>query len=406
MADGHKLLWREMFRLSLRNFRVKPVRAILTILGMSVGFGVVLFLVSLGYGLQYILIGNLVTTQDSLVTMQATYPSESNLTFSEKDITDLRTVPHVAEVVPVAAFSGEVTKEGTNNPALVAMQLVDPAYFRLTGGAPTVGSVYSTTTQPGVVVTSQTLAVMGLPTSTSALNIPVNISVDYEDNLHGTTTITSSKSALPIVGIIEDDTQAPLVDLPPQVVQIPPPFYQTTLVKADSVDTVESIRNALTTRGLIVSARIDLVNQARQITNIITIVLGVFGITALIVSAIGMFNTMIVSFMERTYEVGVLKSLGATDTDVRNLFLLESAIMGSLGGLSGIVLGFAASQGINFGLNIFATHMGGKGFTLFITPLWFAGLTVGLSIMIGLASGAWPALRASKLSAKEAFLQR
>jgi len=405
MAAKHTLLLREMFRLSLRNFRVKPVRAILTILGMSIGFGVVLFLVSLGYGLQYILIGNLVTTQDSLVTMQATYPSQANLSFYTKDVAAIGQLPGVAEVTPVGQFSGEITREGSNSPALISMNVVEPPYFRLSGSGVSVGKVISSTT-PGVVVTSQTLALMGLSTSSASLGSRVNLTVAYEDSLQGTTTYAKAISALPLVGIILDDTREPLAIILPEELETPPPFYQSVLVKASAVDTVEKVRNELIDKGLVVSAKVDLVNQARQITNIITIVLAVFGVTALIVSAVGMFNTMIVSFMERTYEVGVLKSLGATDGDVRNLFLLESAVYGFLGGASGVILGVASSQGINLGLNLLAKHLGGKGFTLFITPLWFVGLTIGLSIMIGLISGFWPALRASKLSAKEAFLQR
>ncbi len=405
MPETHHLLLSEMFRLSLRNFRVKPVRSVLTILGMSIGFGVVLFLVSLGYGLQYILIGNLVTTQDSLVTMQASYPNEANLSFYERDVSALAALPHVMEVAPIASFSGEASKVGGTSPALISTNVVSPAYFRLTGTAVSFGKVVASTT-PGVVVTSQTLALMNISTSTSALGTPINLIVSYEDDLHGTTTQARSQGPLPVLGVISDDTQAPLIIVKPGDLTAPAPFYQSVLVKADSVNTVEAVRDELINRGFVVSARIDLVNQARQITNIITIVLGVFGVTALVVSAIGMFNTMIVSFMERTYEVGVLKSLGATDKDVRNLFLLESAVYGFLGGASGVILGVASAQGINLGLNILAQHLGGKSFTLFITPLWFVGLTIGLSILIGLVSGFWPARRAAQLSAKQAFLQR
>lgn len=403
--ERHRLLMSEMLRLSLRNFRVKPVRTALTVLGMSIGFGVVLFLVSLGYGLQYILIGNLVSTQDSLVTMQAAYPSEVNLVFYGDDLQKLASIPNVAEVVGVGQFSGEAQPADSVSPALVSMDVIEPAYFRLNGTKVTFGKLFSTTT-PGVVVTSQTLALMNLPTTTEALGTVLKVQVSYEDDLHGTTTYTNAREPLPVVGIISDDTQAPLIYLYPDELQLPPPFYQSALVKASSVEGVELVRNELINRGLVVNARIDLVRQAQQITNIITIVLGVFGITALVVSAIGMFNTMIVSFMERTYEVGVLKSLGATDTDVRNLFLLESAAMGGMGGLSGVLLGYGVGQGINFGIILLAHHFNSKAFALFITPLWFMGLTVGLSILIGLISGFWPAFRASKLSAKEAFLQR
>jgi putative ABC transport system permease protein len=372
---------------------------------MSVGFGVVLFLVSLGYGLQYILIGNLVTTQDSLVTMQASYPSEANLSLTKQDLDKISALPNVSEISPIAVFSGEVMREGSNAPALMNIQIVEPPYFRLTGNKVSLGSLFSTSS-PGLVATSQTLALMGLPTTTDGLNTKLVVNVQYEDTLHGSTTESKSITSIPIVGIISDDTTPPLVTLYPEELSVPPPFFQSVLVKASSVDTVEKVRNELINKGLMVSARIDLVKQARQITNIITLVLGVFGVTALIVSAIGMFNTMIVSFMERTYEVGVLKSIGATDTDVRNLFLLESAIMGFLGGTGGVIMGYIAGQAINLTLNFVSSRAGGHSFQLFVTPIWFVGLTIGLSIIIGLASGFWPAYRASKLSPMEAFLRR
>src|SRR5574344_692606 len=83
----NNLRFGELLVLSLRTFRTKPQRAFLTIMGMSIGIATVLLLVSLGYGLQYILIGKLMTTEDSLVTMEVSYPTESNL-FIKNDILD------------------------------------------------------------------------------------------------------------------------------------------------------------------------------------------------------------------------------------------------------------------------------------------------------------------------------
>src|SRR3989344_8056186 len=404
--DGgrHSLAFSELVRLSLRQFRVKPARAALTVLGMSIGFGVVLFLISLGYGLQYILIGKLVLGEDSLVTMEASFPSELNLNIFESDVGALAAFPNVLKVLPVAQFSGEavVASSTTAEPALTAIEVVAPEYFSLTGTLIEVGARYSTTS-PGLVVTLQTLIVMNMATSGASLGVPLNLTVYYENDLTGERESAFSRMPLPITGIIADDLMPPLIFVPPEHLTKRPPLYQSVLVRAKDINTVESVRDTLESHGYFVSARLDLVNQARKITNVITIVLGVFGITALIVSAIGMFNTMIVSFVERTYEIGVLKSLGATNTDVRNLFLVESAIMGFLGGTTGVVLGFAAGQGVNYLLNILANHLGGSPIELFITPLWFVALTVGLSVCIGLLSGFWPARRASLLSPKEAF---
>lgn len=407
MDDQHRLKYSELFRLSLRTFKVKPVRAILTILGMAVGIGVVLFLVSLGYGLQYILIGNLVTTQDSLVTMEASYPSETGLLIKPEEINTLQTIPNVVEVSAIAEFPGQlVTQETSASPALISVRIIDPVYFRLTGLTIDVGTAPLDTS--GIVLYNQTLGVIGYSaaTTTTSLGKEVTLQLLYQNGFTGLSEVANSVSGLPITGVISDDSQPPMALVYPDMLTKPPPFYSSVLVKASGVETLEEVRNKLISLGFIVSAKVDLVNQARQITNVITGVLGVFGVAALIVSAIGMFNTMIVGFLERIYEVGILKSIGATDADVKKLFLMESAIMGFLGGAFGILFGWGAAQAVNLALNVVATKLGGKEFTLFITPLWFVGLIMLLSIGIGLFAGFWPARRASQLSPKEAFINR
>jgi ABC-type antimicrobial peptide transport system permease subunit len=198
----------------------------------------------------------------------------------------------------------------------------------------------------------------------------------------------------------------PLAIIPASSLSLQIPSYKELLIKASSIDTVEILRDTLEKQGFLISARIDLVTQARKITNIITTILAVFGITALVVSAIGMFNTMLIGFIERTYEVGVMKSIGATDATVRNLFLVESAVIGFLGGGGGILIGWGLGKEINFGLNIMAQKMGGKPFELFILPTWFGFTILILSITIGLSAGFWPAIRAAKLSPREAFVKK
>jgi putative ABC transport system permease protein len=158
--------------------------------------------------------------------------------------------------------------------------------------------------------------------------------------------------------------------------------------------------------GLLISAKLDLVRQAKQIMTIITLVLGVFGVTALLVAGIGMFNVMLTSFLEKIFEVGIMKSLGATGKDVRNLFLMESFLMSIIGGVGGIFLGFLGGQVINLGLNILAKRLGGESINLFIFPWHFAILTLIISVVVGILSGYWPARRASKLSPREAFVTR
>lgn len=403
MDEKHHLRLRELLHLSLRTFKVKPVRAILTIAGMAVGIGTVMFLISLGYGLQYILIGKLVSTEDALITMEASFPSETGRNITKQDLDDLKNTIGVAEVSSIAEFTGQIKYNKLSGS--VQVKVVEPNYFRLAGLTPEIGTKLFEQ-ERGIVISSQATGLIQLEKDNQALGKEINLRVFYENENGAITGEASTISALLIKGIIVDETVNPQAYVFKDALSKEPPFYRTALVKAKDINTVESLRDDLVSKGLLVSARIDLVNQAKKIMNIITGVLGVFGVTALVVSAIGMFNTMIVGFLERIYEVGILKSLGATNKDVRNLFLMESAIMGFLGGACGIILGYSAGKMVNIVLSLVAIRLGGKSFELFITPAWFVLLTMGLSILIGLLSGFWPAKRAMGLSPKEAFAKR
>ena len=203
-----------------------------------------------------------------------------------------------------------------------------------------------------------------------------------------------------------NDAETPTIIVSNTSLPTPPPVYKQIYVEATSDQVFSSLRSALVAQGFMISAHIDLVRQAQQVTNIITIILGVFGIAALLVSAIGMFNTMIVGFLERTYEVGVMKALGATDSDVRRLFLTEALVMGLAGGLVGVVLGVGLGELFNIIVSLIAQHYGGSGFTLFVSPAWFILVVIGVSALIGLAAGFIPARRATALSPKEAFVRK
>ena len=348
-------------------------------MGMAIGIATVLLLVSLGYGLQYILIGKLITTQDSLITMEVSYPTESNTLIKKPLLDNLRTYKDVAEVSPIADFSGEISEDGGSG-LLVDTLIVEPAYFRLSGLLPTVGSVPNDK-EAGLVTSSQALIPLDLKPDETSINKAFNFKVSYRDDKNNTSEEAISLAPIKVKGIIVQDSMAPTTIIFANTLDKEPPFFQKVLVKAKNIDVLEALRDRFLSEGFLVAARIDLVTQARKITNIITIILGVFGITALVVSAIGMFNTMLVGFLERIYEVGILKSLGATDHDVRNLFLVEASIMGLLGGVGGIILGVGGGQILNILLSLVAKRFGGDQISLFMSPWWFILLILGFSIV-------------------------
>jgi putative ABC transport system permease protein len=120
-------------------------------------------------------------------------------------------------------------------------------------------------------------------------------------------------------------------------------------------------------------------------------VLGLFGAVALIVSSIGMFNTMTVTLLERTNEIGIMRALGASKSNLRNLFLSESVVIGFLGGVVGTVIGIMLGQIFNFIINSLASKFGGAKTSLFVYPSAFLILIIALSVFIGFLSGIFPA---------------
>ena len=133
------------------------------------------------------------------------------------------------------------------------------------------------------------------------------------------------------------------------------------------------------------------------------IILGIFGVVGLIVAAVGLVNTMSVTLLERTSEIGVMRTLGASAKDIKRLFLAESTITGFLGGFSGIIIGLILSQIFNWIINILARTLGGQSLSLFHYPFWFLLFIIILSTLVGFLAGFWPAKRASKLNPLEAL---
>ena len=402
-GNGLKLI--DLLRLSLRIFRTKPLRTFLTVLGMAFGIGAVLFLVSLGYGLQFTLLGRLMTTEDSLITLEAFYPSEAEINITNQDLEMISKIPEVAEISPVAEFTGELKYEGVTG--LVIVRITNYNYFRLSGLEPDIGTAFLEFA-PTIVISNLAAKIININAEEKEIGQDKKLSskIFYQDEKSIEVEEANTKEPLILKGIVTDESSPPFIIVPENFIDKKPPFFKKVLVKAQDINAVEPLRDKLVEKGFLISARIDLINQATKLMRVITIVLGVFGITALVVAAVGMFNTMIVGFMERIAEVGIIKSLGATDVDVRNIFLMESFIMGFLGGACGIILGIGAGELANLGMNLLAKRFGGKSFDIFVTPFWFILLIIVSSSLIGLISGFWPARKASYLSPKEAFLRK
>lgn len=135
-----------------------------------------------------------------------------------------------------------------------------------------------------------------------------------------------------------------------------------------------------------------------------TINLFVYGIAAisLLVGAVGIANTMFTSVTERTRQIGILKSLGMTNRDVMKLFLVESAFIGLVGGIIGLLAGFVISGTIGLVASIFLAGSRISGAMVSISPMLII-FSLIFSTVIGVLSGIFPARRAAGLEPVEAL---
>ncbi len=187
--------------------------------------------------------------------------------------------------------------------------------------------------------------------------------------------------------------------------------YQGIVVKVkpnyDPGEVAEKIRGALREeRNLEKGEENFLVQTAEELMESASIVLGainaiLIGLAAisLLVGGVGIMNSMYMSVLERTREIGTLKAIGARNTDVMFLFLFESGLLGLLGGVMGVILGGLLSFGV---ATIASQALGTILLRASITPLLVAG-ALGFSFLVGMISGVMPAMRAARLNPVEAL---
>lgn len=140
----------------------------------------------------------------------------------------------------------------------------------------------------------------------------------------------------------------------------------------------------------------------QSFSNVFAIVQAVLvGIAAisLLVGGIGIMNTMYTSVLERTREVGIMKAIGAKDSDILTLFLFESGLIGLIGGLIGVAIGLGLSKTAEY----FATIQLGTNLLQASTSPWIIIGALLFSFVIGTLSGTLPAMQASRLNPVEAL---
>jgi putative ABC transport system permease protein len=173
--------------------------------------------------------------------------------------------------------------------------------------------------------------------------------------------------------------------------------YGSATVKVTHAQFTDDVENQIKEMGFMAFSLNDALKGAKRAFIILDIVLSLIGSIALAVSSLGIVNTMVMSILERTREIGIMKAIGGSDGDVRRIFLVEASAIGCMGGLAGVVLGWLVGRAINFGANVYIRSQGGPTGNLFSLPFWLIGGAIGFAFVVSLIAGSYPASRAARL---------
>ena len=173
--------------------------------------------------------------------------------------------------------------------------------------------------------------------------------------------------------------------------------YITLTVRVKDPGKVGDVQSAISQMGFRTFSVLDATKGLRRFFTVLDLFLGIFGSLALAVATLAIINTLVMAVLERRREIGVMKALGASDVDVKKLFFTEAGAMGFVGGLLGIVLGFAIGKGINIGTGIYLHRHNLPSEPVWILPPWLIGAAIAFSILVSLLAGLYPASRAARL---------
>jgi putative ABC transport system permease protein len=399
---------RDSFSLVYRSIRERKMRSALTILGITVGIGAVIALISIGLGMQESITAELVEMADVIMVT----PGSTELgtigtfgSFTDRDLEAVRRIGGVKDAVGMKSGVEDVEFRGET--------------FRLTvtGINPQdITAVFGETIQREEEgsATGVTAGRDLRENDNKACEIGYSIAYDYfEDDIGVNDRLTINGTKFRVVGVLEkqggfrsDTDSAIYVTTRDSMSILDNDDISIIFVRVRNIEDAERIADDIEER-IDDNHKLDdftsamtmgsAVEQLESVFGILQAVLLAIASISLIVAAMGIMNTMLMSVMERTHEIGVMKAIGAKNRNILSLFLLEAGVVSLLGGICGCILGFIGARAISFGI---ATAFDVEIAAIVKPEVLLGGIAV--AVVVGVLSGLYPARKASKMSPVEA----
>ena len=422
------MIFSDLLRMAFMNLWRRKLRAVLTVLGMVIGVSSIVVMMSLGVGIRqatmesYENMGSLtnITVSSWRWVENANGNGSSTETkLDKKAVETMRQIPGVVAVMPqinaygiiksgkwiadtsILAIDGEVAEQ-------FGIELSEGRYPEYKRGGDTheivlsesvLGWFYDPNTgkqavdrdgNPKVTMDSRFQLTFDYNAAFGSRNTEPGYVPGKTYRINAVGKVSPDNNEFSWYCLMDLEALQKLAKENEKFISLDTSTYNSVLVKCDSTDSVASVKDAIDAMGYGTSSLQDSLEQAEQQMAQIQYLLGAIGGVSLLVAAIGIMNTMMMSIYERTREIGIIKVLGCRMDNIAELFLTEAAFIGLIGGALGL--------GISYGLAaIINKFIGSSGFNALI-PLWLALGALIFSIAVALVSGLYPAIRAMRLS--------
>ncbi|MBW6431813.1 ABC transporter permease [Patescibacteria group bacterium] len=391
----------DIMRMAIGNLRRNKMRTLLTVAGVVVGIGAIVFLVSLGFGLQNLLI-NQVANLEALTVITVRPGSQEDKTISADVVERFKSFGEAVAVSPKLSYPAQITLDEANSETIVTG--VEPEHFGFEDIKVDYGDGSLASADNAAIVSVASLKALNLTNPDEVIGKELDFKIIQVDEAGNIKKDTDDIVTFKIVGMTAED-KIKYAYVPLKIIKdLDGEQYSEVKVKVAERNQVANVRKTIESMGFPTTSIKDTVDQIDQAFVIVKSVLFSFGFIALFVAAIGIFNTMTISLLERTHEIGIMKAIGGRNKDVSRVFTAEAAMIGLMGGLSGVAAGWVLGFLLNGLVNFIATSVGGEANNYFSTPIVdFAIPVIGFSFVVSTFAGIWPAKRAAKLNPLEAL---
>jgi putative ABC transport system permease protein len=381
------------------------LRSWLTIIGIVIGVASVISIVSIGTGLENQVNENLGGLGADIITITPgfakAFRNGGNVDNVQAELTrkDVQALKGVSEIGYIDTnINGRLKVYYLGKSAKIAVKGVDQ-------------KVWHQITQDDI----HDGRLLG-PSDQNVVVIGYKIAKDYFDDVIGINKIiTIEDRAFRVVGILEEGSDSKIIMPLNSAYQLTEEkekgVYDSITVKVKEGSDIDLVMDKIEKKLMIarhvtrkdrdftIISMKQIQEKISDITGTITVFLGAIAAVALVVGAVGIANTMFTSVLEKTKQIGIMKAIGARNKDILLIFLINSGLMGMVGGLIGVVLGVLISKVIPF---VLPRAADGSMMATAVT-IEVVALALFISIIIGMVAGAIPARSGSKLKPVDAL---